>query len=192
MKRFSVLVCAALCAAAAPLRTVKLTESGGAKVGQIAPSFGGWDLANRAVLTLDGLRRTPTKAPLLVTFGASWCTACAAGLPRLKALTVKHPELRLVLIDIESDSVKEQEWAAKMGIDGPAVLDKFKTIAKSYGLIGADEKISVPRTFLVDLQGKVRAIYREEGEDLERVIEADLAATEASATVNASDVHPAK
>jgi len=34
-----------------------------------------------------------------------------------------------------------------------------------------------PRTFLVDTMGKVRAIYREEGEDLERVIESDFAAS---------------
>lgn len=186
MKRTLVLCCAALCAAAAPVSTVKLSESGAARVGFMAPSFGGWDLANRTVLTLDGLRRTPGKAPLLITFGASWCSACAAGLPRLKALTRKHPELRLVLIDVESDPAKEQEWASKMGIDGPALLDKFKTIAKTYGLIAADEKISLPRTFLIDLQGKVRGIYREEGEDLEKVIEADLLEAQANATVNAS------
>lgn len=186
MKRMLVLVCAALCAAAAPVNTVKLSESGAVKLGRAAPSFGGWDLANRTVLTLDGLRHTPSKAKLLITFGASWCSACVAGLPRLKALTLKHPELRLVLIDVESDSAKEQEWARKLGIDGPSLLDKFKTIAKTYGLIALDEKISLPRTFLIDLQGKVRAIYREEGEDLEQVIEADLRETQASTTVNAS------
>jgi len=186
MKRWLLISLAALCAAAAPVSTVKLGESGAAKVGLIAPSFGGWDLANRNVLTLDGLRRTPTKAPLLLTFGASWCSACAVGLPRLKALTVKHPELRLVLIDVESDPIKEQEWAGRMGIEGPALLDKFKTIAKTYGLIAADEKISLPRTFLIDVQGKVRGIYREEGEDLEKIIEADLLEPHAGATVNAS------
>jgi hypothetical protein len=35
----------------------------------------------------------------------------------------------------------------------------------------------LPRTFLVDQMGKVRAIYREEGADLEQVIEADLDAS---------------
>jgi peroxiredoxin len=166
--------------ASAPANTVRLQESGSAKVGSAAPSFGGWDLAGRRVLTLDGLRRTPSMAPLLITFGASWCTACAAGLPRLKALSQKHPEMRLVLIDVESDAQKAQEFAAKMGIDGPAILDKFEQIARTYGVsdakgAGGKETTSLPRTFLVDQMGKVRGIYREEGKDLEEVIEADLA-----------------
>ena len=173
---------AILLMAAAPSATVKLEESGSAKVGGAAPSFGGWDLAGRKVLTLDGLRRTPNLAPLLITFGASWCKPCSEGLPRLKALSVKNPELRLVLIDVESDGQKAQEFATRMGIDGPAILDKFEQIAKTYGVSGAPgdsgtQTMALPRTFLVDQMGKVRAIYREEGADLEALIESDLDAS---------------
>ncbi len=172
----------ALVLASAPIATVKLPESGAAKVGSAAPSFGGWDLAGRKVLTLDGIRRTPSMASLLITFGASWCKPCNEGLPRLVDLTKKHPELRLVLIDVESDAQKAQEFAAKVGVDGPAILDKFEQIAKTYGVSGiaqADgkETTALPRTFLVDTMGKVRAIYREEGADLETVIETDLQAS---------------
>jgi cytochrome c biogenesis protein CcmG, thiol:disulfide interchange protein DsbE len=170
------MIALALLISVAPVATVKLPVSGGAKVGIAAPSFGGWDLAGKKVLTFDSLRRTPTVSPLLITFGASWCTACASGLPRLKALTQKHPELRLVYVGVEQDQDKAQQFAARMGIDGPAVLDKFETIAKAYGVAG-DEKTALPRTFLIDDKGKVRAIYREEGTDLEQVIEADLAAS---------------
>ena len=166
----------ALLVASAPVVTVKLPESGSARVGSAAPSFGGWDLAGRKVLTLDAIRRTPTMASLLITFGASWCKPCNEGLPRLVSLTKKHSELRLVLIDVESDGQVAQEFAQKMGVDGPAILDKFEQIAKTYGVAG-DEKTQLPRTFLVDQMGKVRAIYREEGEDLEKVIEADLEAS---------------
>src|SRR5438132_14300405 len=95
--------------AAAPTATVKLTESGLAKVGSAAPSFGGWDLAGKTVLTYDKIRRTPNIAPLLITFGASWCKPCNEGLPRLRAMTKKHAELRLVLIDVESDGQAAQE-----------------------------------------------------------------------------------
>jgi peroxiredoxin len=172
---------AALLLAAAPTATVKLTESGAARIGLSAPSFGGWDLSGRKVLTLDGIRRTPAMAPLLITFGASWCKPCNEGLPRLLALTKKHPELRLVLIDVESDAEKAQDFAARMGVEGPAILDKFEQIARTYGVVGAGgdgkEKTALPRTFLVDKMGKVRAIYREEGADLESVIEADLEAS---------------
>jgi peroxiredoxin len=163
----------ALLLAAAPLKTVKLQESGAARVGSAAPGFGGWDLTGRKVLTLDGLRRTPVLAPLLITFGASWCKPCAEGLPRLRAVAQRHPEMRLVLIDVESDAQKAQQFAAKMGIDGPALLDKFEQVAKTYGVAG-EEKTTLPRTFLIDANGRVRAIYREEGDDLEKVIEEDL------------------
>ena len=167
--------------ASAPVVTVKLPESGSAKVGSAAPSFGGWDLGGRKVLTLDGLRRTPAMASLLITFGASFCKPCNEGVPRMVALTRKHPELRLVLIDVESDAQKAQEFAQKMGVDGPAILDKFEQIAKTYGVAGSggdgNETTALPRTFLVDQMGKVRAIYREEGADLETVIEADLEAS---------------
>ena len=171
----------ALLVAAAPTVTVKLQESGSARVGSAAPSFGGWDLAGRKVLTLDGLRRTPSIAPLLITFGASWCKPCNEGLPRLRALAQKRSELRLVLIDVEADQQAAQDFAQRMGIGGAAILDKFQQIAKTYGVAGAaqdgKETTELPRTFLVDAMGKVRAIYREEGADLEAVIEADLDAS---------------
>ena len=174
-------VLVALLLASAPTATVKLNESGSAKVGNAAPSFGGWDLAGRKVLTLDGIRRTPTMAALLITFGASWCKPCNEGLPRLVALSKKHEGLRLVLIDVEADAQKAQEFAARTGVDGPALLDKFEQIAKTYGVAGSGndgkETTALPRTFLVDEKGKVRAIYREEGADLEQVIEADLEAS---------------
>ena len=175
------MILVALMLATAPAQTVKLQESGAAKVGGAAPSFGGWDLAGRKVLTLDGLRRTPNMAPLLITFGASWCKPCNEGLPRLRALAGKHPELRLVLIDVEGDQEKAQQFAQRAGVDGPAILDKFEQIAKTYGVAGAqqdgNESMALPRTFLVDTMGKVRAIYREEGADLEKVIEEDLEAS---------------
>jgi len=163
----------ALLLAAAPVTTVRLFQSGSAKVGSAAPSFGGWDLTQGKVLTLDGLRRTPFLQPLLITFGASWCKPCVEGLPRLKALSVKHPEVRLVLIAVENDAAQAQKFVARVGIDGPVLLDKFEQVAKTYGVAG-EEKTQLPRTFLVDAGGRVRAIYSVEGDDFEKVIEADL------------------
>ena len=66
-----------------------------------------------------------------------------------------------------------------MGIDGPAVLDKFEQVARAYGVAG-EEKTQLPRTFLIDAAGKVRAIYGVEGDDFEKTIEADLEAAKAS------------
>lgn len=159
--------------------TVKLQQSGRAKVGSAAPSFGGWDLTGRKVLTLDGLRRNPTLSAVLLTFGASFCKPCNEGIPRLKALVARRPELRLILVDVESDFEKAQEFAARMGLPSElTLLDKFEQVARTYGVADAGkdgkEIASLPRTFLIDAMGKVRGIYRVEGDDLEAVIEADL------------------
>jgi len=183
----------AMLLAAAQVSTIKLQESGQARVGKVAPSFGGWDISGKDVLTLDKLLKNPAPAPLLITFGASWCAPCNAGLPRLVALQKKHSELRLVLIDVEADQAAAQGFAAKHGMNGPALLDKFEGIAKSYGL-DENGKLALPRTFLIDAKGRVRAIYREEGEDLETVIEADLAALSgpASAVPASGEVEPKK
>jgi thiol-disulfide isomerase/thioredoxin len=167
-----------LLVAAAPEKTQRLNESGDTKVGNQAPPFGAFDLAGRNVLALAALLKTPAPAPLLVTFGASWCVPCNEGLPRLVELEKKHKgAFRLVLVDVEPDAQAAQGFAAKCGMTGPALLDKFEVIAKSYGLHETHGEKSVlvfPRTFLLTAKGRVAAIYREEGKDLEEVIEADL------------------
>jgi peroxiredoxin len=155
--------------------TVRLQESGAAKVGAEAPPFGGWSVDERTVVTLDSLRRPP--APMLLTFGASWCSACAKGLPRLRTLAAAH-RVRVVLLDVEPDAAKARAFARRFGFEGSTVLDKFGAIAAKYGLsVEADDerKTSLPRTFLLDAEGLVRAIYGEEGDDLERAVETDLA-----------------
>ena len=165
---------AALLLLAAPATTVRLPESGSARVGAAAPSFGGWDLTGQRALTLDGLRRTPYLLPLLITFGASSCRPCLESVPRLKGFAKRHPELRLVFIAVDSEPAAAQQFAAKSGLgDTPAVLDKLEQVAKLYG-VGGEQKAHLPRTFLIDAGGKVRAIYAAEGEDFERVLEADF------------------
>ena len=163
-----------LLVAAATEVTVRLTESGSAKIGGMAPSFGGWDLAGKAVLAFHTLLKTPAAAPLLVTFGASTCVPCRLGVPRMVALEKKHKDqFRLVLIDVEMDASKAQEFASDVGHQGPAILDKFEVIAKTYG-VAVEGKLTLPRTFLINAKGRVTAIYKEEGKDLEDVIEGDL------------------
>lgn len=163
-----------LLVAAATEVTVRLPESGSAKIGGMAPTFGGWDLAGKSVLAFDKLLRTPAPAPLLVTFGASNCVPCRLGVPRMVALEKKHKDqFRLVLIDVEMDASKAQEFASDVGHQGPAILDKFEVIAKTYG-VAAEGKLTLPRTFLINAKGRVMAIYKEEGKDLEDLIEGDL------------------
>jgi thiol-disulfide isomerase/thioredoxin len=156
--------------------TVRVKESGAVKEGNMAPSFGGWDVAGRKVLTLDKLRKEPTPSALVVTFGASHCKPCRLGIPRLVQLEKKNAALRLVLVDVEPDQAAAQKFAEEMGVDASrTILDKFEQIAKTYGLKSPDEKLNLPRTFLVDAKGRVRGIYTVEGKDFEAMIEKDFA-----------------
>jgi thiol-disulfide isomerase/thioredoxin len=156
--------------------TVRLQQSGEAKLGAIAPGFGLWGIDGGGPFVLEKLRKQPSPATLLITFGASWCPPCRLGLPRLKALAEKHPELRLVLVDLDRNAADARAWVTEVGLktDVPVLHDKFEFAAKLYGAAG-ESKTSLPKTVLVDLRGRVRAIYGIEGEDLETVIEADLA-----------------
>ena len=100
------------------------------------------------------MRRTPYLSPLLIAFGASWCKPCLDGLPRLKAFTKKHPELRLMFIAVETDAEKAQQLVTKTGIaEVPAILDKVEVVAKAYGVAG-EQRTQLPRTFLVDAGGR--------------------------------------
>ena len=165
----------ALLLAAPAGATERLEESGPVRVGAAAPAFGGWDLTGTRVRTLEGLRRTPFLQPVLLAFAASWCKPCVEGLPRLQALAAKHPEVRLVLVDVESDAARAQAFASRAGFDGPALLDKLEQIATAYG-VGGEGKANLPRTFLIDAGGTVRAIYGAPGTDLEGAIAMDLEA----------------
>lgn len=169
------LVIAAAAADKSSDKTVKLEQSGQAAVGSMAPSFGLWGIAGDGPFVLEKLRKTPQPAPLLITFGASWCAPCRKGLPRLKALADKHPELRLVLVDLDRGAAEAQAWVDELGLKAAVLHDKFEVCARLYGASG-EKLTTLPRTFLVDEKGRVRAIYSIEGADLEAVIEADLKA----------------
>jgi thiol-disulfide isomerase/thioredoxin len=159
--------------------TSKITESGPVAVGKPAPGFGGFDVTGREILSLEKIRLSPSPAPVLVSFGASFCKPCREGLPRLKSFVARHPEVRLVLVDVEADQEAAAAFAKEQGI-ALAVLDKFEVAAKAYG-VAQGSSLTLPRTFLLAANGRVGAIYRTEGPDLEAVLEVDLAALVAPA-----------
>ena len=58
---------------------------------------------------------------------------------------------------------------------------------RQFAAADGKETTALPRTFLVDTMGKVRAIYREEGADLEQVIETDFEASKTAVRPVAAD-----
>jgi tetratricopeptide (TPR) repeat protein len=86
----------------------------------------------------------------VVDFWAAWCGPCVEGLPGLKSLVAAREDLSLVVVSVEDAPPVWEEWLGgaprthgRWG--GPAVLEQLS-------LPG------IPATFLLDPEGRVRAV----------------------------------
>lgn len=162
--------------AAPPQPTAILQEMGPVKLGEAAPWFAGWTLDD-TVLNRTRLleRRTPETRGFALVFFATWCAPCVKGLealaaarPRLKAAGVE-----LVLVDFREEGPAVRAFLDARGLQGVLVLlDKFGRTASALGV--SDEKSArLPRTVVLDLEGRIRGLFGAEGPDyVDRIIEA--------------------
>lgn len=145
-------------------RTVEV--HGPVTVGGAAPTFAGWDAEGRMV-SLRDLLPGPEKTaggPILVSFFATWCEPCKKGLPAMARLKERlaREDLRVVLVAFGQSADEFKPWLEKEGIDLPALADPFGKISARYGVAQA-----LPRTFVLDGEGTIRAIFVLEGVDFE-------------------------
>ena len=115
--------------------------------------------------------------PVLLNLWATWCAPCRKGLPHIEQVVASDPEVSGVLISLDGpeDGHKIEPFLKGLGVGTPTLWDKFRTIAQRHGLGG--ETIAIPKTFVLDGNGVVRAIFEEEGADFPARLEA--AVTEA-------------
>lgn len=161
--------------------TERLDSCGPVSVGGLAPEFGGWALDGR-VLTLARLLHPPGGEPapgVVLSFFATWCKPCKDGLPLLDALAPRLQErgVPVLLVAVGEGADKVGPFLAGLGVGLVALEDKFGKIAERYG-VGGKAGGALPRTFVLDGQGRVVAIVGREGEDFERVLLAALAGPE--------------
>jgi len=148
--------------------TQQLTRSGQAQVGKQMPFFSGW-ITTGQVLNLPRLLKM-NKDRYVVTMCASWCKPCFAGLHTLsKAKAQFHQrgiELVVYVVDSELKAKKihqdfEFDWAH-------VLIDEFKTYARKLSsgkANGHKETLELPRTFILDGDGKIEMIIGQEGDD---------------------------
>ena len=88
--------------------------------------------------------------PVLVTFWATWCTACKEELPILEKLWVgKKDQLALLLITIDGERKKTvQKIVEENKLTLPVLLLLKEKCMDQYGVRGW-----VPQTFLIDREG---------------------------------------
>jgi peroxiredoxin len=146
-------------------------QSGPMRVGEKSPSFAGWGL-DGSLITLSQLLPAPPGA-LVVSFFATWCKPCEQSLPALartvQSLQARNVRALLVAYGEGAEAVRPFVEAHSLGL--PVLLDPFTKISQRLGVGKA-----LPRTFVLDGEGRVRAIFETEGEDFEAALRLALLA----------------
>ncbi len=89
--------------------------------------------------------------PVVVVFWASWCPYCANHLPHVEKLQKKAraTDLQIVAVSVDSEPANAKEYMARKGYTFAYTTDKAG-LEKIFGA-----RRILPRTFLVDRQGKI-------------------------------------
>ncbi len=103
--------------------------------------------ADGKVVALDSLRGKP----VLLDLWATWCGPCLTALPRIAQIYQEAKDKGLVLLTVDQDEEPDtaDKFLAKKGYTWPNFHDGNGQIEKLVGASG------IPRTMLVDAQGKI-------------------------------------
>jgi peroxiredoxin len=91
------------------------------------------------------------KQPVLIIFGATWCTFCREEIPRFKSIHATYAKqgLEIVNIDIQESREKVAKFTARYGLPYRVLLDEDGTVGGIYDIRG------VPSMVLVDQNGNI-------------------------------------
>ena len=120
----------------------------GVKVGDALPDLAGAKLEGKLPDTLQG-------KVVLVDFWASWCLPCAQSFPVMEDLQEKYKDRGLVVLAVNVDETNElmQNFLKKHAVTFPVVRDADQK------LVAAFAPETMPTSFLVDTDGKVRYLH---------------------------------
>ena len=123
---------------------------------------------------LENIIKPQTKKVALVFF-ASWCIPCREGIVLLRdnEAELEKNGVMVVLVNTgENDLSKMENWVKINGSEKwPVIIDKFKNLQKSTGLIsGAEIEIVLPKTILLDNNLKPVLLIGVEGADWPAVL----------------------
>jgi peroxiredoxin len=90
--------------------------------------------------------------PVLLVFGATWCPPCRAEAPLIQDAHEQHPELVILLVDMDEAAGIVQGYVDEMGLTHLVLLDKTSAAAHKYHVN------AIPASFFIDAAGVIRAL----------------------------------
>ncbi|MFH1531892.1 MAG: TlpA disulfide reductase family protein [Pseudomonadota bacterium] len=160
---------------------------GGMPPGKKAPGFnlnvlGGGDDTTVRLSDLVGKRPKEKVRLVLVSFFATWCKPCMAEMPILQAIheTLGPKGVKVLSVVVEGADERPQKeilkevmgWTRENGVTFPVLYDPFlkDVVAKRY----LGQSMELPGVYLVDTEGRIKAVWHEKRDDLETLVEAYL------------------
>jgi len=144
-------------------KTEMVQENGVAKVGKALPTFGGWSTTGDRVALRGLLKKTKeSDAHLVISVFSSTCRPCRKGLPLLQKFSdsPKGKKNEFVLIAYGETNADVGKMLKELKVNLLVVEDKYMKISENIGVNGV-----LPRTYVVDKEGIVKAIITAEGDD---------------------------
>ena len=100
---------------------------------------------------------------IAVDFFWDGCEPCKKALPKWTGLYEKYKDkgLRVVIVDVRAgDDLptakrKLKEYFKNNPVPFPVAFDKYNMVAKQFGVVGADNSVSLPQVFLLAPTGKL-------------------------------------
>jgi peroxiredoxin len=122
--------------------------AGFAAIGAQAPDFSSWDLSGHRVKLSDFRGK-----PVLLTFWATWCTACQDELPALQRIDDTYRTTGLTVLAVnyrESDTARMSRFLTGLRVHLEGVIDPQGSIASAYGVdIGLPVNVWLDRNLVV-------------------------------------------
>ena len=123
-------------------------DPGVAQVGKKAPGFTSWDLGGRKV-SLDEFKGKP----VLLTFWATWCTACQEELPALQQIDERYRSSGLTVLAVdyrETDTARMSQFLAGLHVNMESVVDPQGAVAGAFGVdLGLPVNVWLDRSHVV-------------------------------------------
>ncbi|MEK8132622.1 redoxin domain-containing protein [Paenibacillus filicis] len=143
------------------LLQVRTPRDGAPQAGDQAPNFSAMTLEGESA-ALSAYRGQG----VLLNFWASWCGPCVSEMPRLNEASQQGvPGVTLLAVNVGESRGTAAGFAAEHQLQFPVWLDPSGEAAGRYGLVG------LPRTFLIDKQGRIVKIIPGELASTEQVLE---------------------